>query len=136
MNKFIPGACLRRRIIPESDGEAAIINSLGDVNPYIIKASKGKQVLDIFLKRIFMLALSAVVRNLLKKQAPPLYLGQLQRQVIKPIQLIVERNSGLAISSLKTLHTPSHSLESTTWLLKDENGNDYAIFTGNTFIYQ
>ncbi|MCB0643004.1 MAG: MBL fold metallo-hydrolase, partial [Phaeodactylibacter sp.] len=34
--------------------------------------------------------------------------------------------------TIKVLHTPGHTMESTTYLLRDENGKDYAIFTGDT----
>ncbi len=34
--------------------------------------------------------------------------------------------------SIKVLHTPGHTLESTTYLLRDEQGKDYAIFSGDT----
>jgi hydroxyacylglutathione hydrolase len=34
--------------------------------------------------------------------------------------------------TIKVLHTPGHTMESTTFLLKDENGKDYAIFSGDT----
>ncbi len=34
--------------------------------------------------------------------------------------------------TIKVLHTPGHTMESTTFLLKDEKGKDYAIFSGDT----
>ena len=116
----------------ESNGEAAVIDPLRDVSGYIQMAeaskSKIKYVFEThfhadFISGHLTLANQTGARIVYGPQAEP-----------KFDAIVAEDNQVFEIGdvTLTVIHTPGHTLESTSFLLKDENGEEHCIFTGDT----
>ncbi|MEJ2003862.1 MAG: MBL fold metallo-hydrolase [Cyclobacteriaceae bacterium] len=116
----------------ESNGEAAIVDPLREVAPYIEMAesrnAKIKYVLETHFHADFVsghidLAKKTGARIVFGPNATPNYDAYIARdEEILPLGKI----------QIKILHTPGHTMESTTYLVIDEEGNEHAIFTGDT----
>ncbi len=116
----------------ESDGEVAIIDPLREVTPYIERAEKaGARIKYIFETHFHADFVSGHV-TLAKETGAPIVYGPLANPQFDAI--IAEDGQVFKIGkiSLKVLHTPGHTMESTTYLLKDEHGKNHAIFSGDT----
>ncbi len=116
----------------ESDGEVAIIDPLREVQPYIEKAEEaGAKIKYIFETHFHADFVSGHV-TLSEKTGAPIIYGPNANPDFDAI--IAEDNQEFKLGKLtfKVLHTPGHTMESTTYLLRDENGKDHAIFTGDT----
>jgi len=116
----------------ESNGEAVIIDPLREVDDYIKKAEKnGAQIKYIFETHFHADFVSGHV-TLAEKTGATIVYGPNANPSFDA--LIAEDNQVFKVGdiTLTALHTPGHTLESTTYLLKDENGKDIAIFSGDT----
>jgi glyoxylase-like metal-dependent hydrolase (beta-lactamase superfamily II)/rhodanese-related sulfurtransferase len=116
----------------ESNGEAVIIDPLRDVEPYIEKAKADNAKIKYVLETHFHADFVSGHLDLAKKTGATIVYGPtaqpgFQAYVAKDNELLKVGNV-----TIKVLHTPGHTMESTTFLLRDENGKDYAIFTGDT----
>lgn len=116
----------------ESDGEAAIIDPLRESEPYIKKAEKeGAQIKYIFETHFHADFVSGHV-DLAAKTGAKIVFGPNAKTEYD----IHEAKDGEVFSlgkiKIKVLHTPGHTLESTTYLLIDEKGKEHAIFSGDT----
>ena len=116
----------------ESNGEAVVIDPLRDVDEYIKLAeqnnSKIKYVIETHFHADFIsghLTLSNLTgaKIIYGPNADP----EFDAIIAKDNQVF---NFGNA--TLTTIHTPGHTLESTSFLLKDKNGKEHSIFTGDT----
>lgn len=116
----------------ESNGEAVIIDPLREIQPYVTKAeSRGariKYVLETHFHADFVsghldLARATGAQIVFGPTANPTYPAH-----------IAQDGEELKVGNvtIKILHTPGHTMESTTFLLQDEHGQDYALFTGDT----
>ncbi|MBR9832309.1 MBL fold metallo-hydrolase [bacterium] len=116
----------------ESNGEAVIIDPLREVDDYIKKAEKnGAQIKYIFETHFHADFVSGHV-TLAEKTGATIVYGPNANPSFDA--LIAEDNQVFKVGdiTLTALHTPGHTLESTTYLLKDEIGKDIAIFSGDT----
>ncbi|MFP4846637.1 MBL fold metallo-hydrolase [Winogradskyella sp. PE311] len=116
----------------ESEGEVAIIDPLREIQQYIDKAkannSKIKYILETHFHADFV---SGHVDLALKTGAKIVFgPGASTEYDIHSAKDGEELKIGKL--TIKVLHTPGHTLESTTYLLKDETGKDHAIFSGDT----
>lgn len=116
----------------ESQGEAAIIDPLRESQPYIEKAeTEGAKIKYIFETHFHADFVSGHVDLALKTGAQIIYGPNATTEYD-----IHEAKDGeifeLGKVKLKVLHTPGHTMESTTYLLIDENGKEHAIFSGDT----
>ncbi len=116
----------------ESKGEAAIIDPLREVSPYIDKANeRGAKIKYVFETHFHADFVSGHV-DLAKKAKAEIVFGPNAETTYN----ITKANDGdkfhIGDLEIEVLHTPGHTMESTTYLLKDENGKDYTIFTGDT----
>lgn len=115
-----------------SNGEAAIIDPLRETAPYMERLKKD----DVKLKYVFETHFHADFvsghLDLSKETGAPIVYGPKAEPAFDAI--IAEDGQVFHIGgiSITALHTPGHTLESTTYLLKDENGKDIAIFSGDT----
>ncbi|MEM6643219.1 MAG: MBL fold metallo-hydrolase [Bacteroidota bacterium] len=116
----------------ESDGEAAIIDPLRDPKPYIDKAAaKGSKIKFIFETHFHADFVSGHLELAGKTGATIVYgPGATTDYAIHQAKDGEEFEVGRL--KIKALHTPGHTLESTTYLLLDEEGNEHAIFSGDT----
>lgn len=116
----------------QSEGEAAIIDPLREVSPYIKRAADdGVQIKYIFETHFHADFVSGHV-TLAQKTGAPIVYGPNANTGFEAH--IAEDGEEFKIGkiTIKTLHTPGHTMESTTYLLRDENGKDHALFTGDT----
>lgn len=116
----------------ESEGEAAIVDPLRESHPYIEKAGKeGAQIKYIFETHFHADFVSGHV-DLASKTGATIVYGP----GAKTEYDIHEAKDGelfkLGKIQVKVLHTPGHTLESATFLVIDEKGNEHAIFSGDT----
>lgn len=116
----------------ESDGEVAIIDPLREVQPYIEKAEEAEAKVKYIFETHFHADFVSGHVTLSEKTGAPIIYGPNANPDFDAI--IAEDNQEFKLGKLtfKVLHTPGHTMESTTYLLKDENGKDHAIFTGDT----
>ncbi len=115
-----------------SDGEAAVIDPLRDVDEYLKKAEEmGVKIKYIFETHFHADFVSGHIELSNKTGAPIIY-GPLT-QAKFPIHLATDGEEfSIGKLKLKVMHTPGHTLESTCYLLEDENGAPYCVFTGDT----
>lgn len=115
-----------------SDGEAAVIDPLRDVDAYLKKAEEmGVKIKYIFETHFHADFVSGHL-ELSKKTGAPIVYGP-QTKAGFDIHMAADGEEfSIGKLKLKALHTPGHTLESTCYLLHDENGAPYCIFTGDT----
>lgn len=116
----------------ESNGEAAIIDPLREVNPYIELAKGRGTVIKYIFETHFHADFVSGHLDLNQKTGAEIVYGPLAKPEFEC--LIAEDGQEFKIGKLtiKTLHTPGHTLESTCYLLRDENGKDHSLFSGDT----
>lgn len=116
----------------ESEGEAAIIDPLREVQPYIDRAQRdGAQIKYIFETHFHADFVSGHV-TLSKQTNAPIVYGPHANPSFEAIIASDGQEFKIGKLTLKVLHTPGHTMESTTYLLRDASGKDYAIFSGDT----
>ncbi len=116
----------------ESEGEAAIIDPLREVKPYIKKAEEdGAKIKYIFETHFHADFVSGHV-TLSKETGASIVYGPTAKPSFEAIIAEDGQEFKLGKITIKVLHTPGHTMESSTFLLKDENGKDHAIFSGDT----
>ena len=116
----------------ESKGEVAIIDPLREVAPYIERAKKdGAEIKYVFETHFHADFVSGHV-TLSKETGAPIVYGPNANPSFDAIIAEDGQVFQLGEVTITALHTPGHTMESTTYLLRDPDGNDYAIFTGDT----
>ena len=115
-----------------SDGEAAIIDPLREVQPYLDRLKKDNVKLKYIFETHFHADFVSGHVDLSQKTGAPIVYGPTAQPSFKAI--IAEDNQVFEIGKIKikVLHTPGHTMESSTFLLIDENGKETAIFSGDT----
>ena len=115
-----------------SKGEAAIVDPLREIKPYLERAKKdGVEIKYIFETHFHADFVSGHV-DLAKATGAKIIYGPTAQPAFDCIIAKDGEEFKVGDFTLKTLHTPGHTMESTTYLLKDENGKDVAIFSGDT----
>ncbi len=116
----------------ESDGEVAIIDPLRETQPYIDKANSENAKIKYVFETHFHADFVSGHIDLAKKTGATIVFGPgaVTDYDIHSAKDGEEFKLGKVI--IKVLHTPGHTLESSTFLLIDENGKDHAIFSGDT----
>lgn len=116
----------------ESDGEVAIIDPLREVQQYIDLANENNAKIKYVFETHFHADFVSGHVDLAKKTGADIVFGPTAKMGFDAI--VAEDNQVFEIGKLKikVLHTPGHTLESSTFLLIDENGKDHAIFSGDT----
>ena len=116
----------------ESNGEAAIIDPLRDIDPYLELANERKAQIKYIFETHFHADFVSGHLDLSKVTNAPIIYGP-QTETKLPVHIAKDGEKfQLGELSIEVLHTPGHTLESTCYLLKDENGKDHCIFTGDT----
>ncbi|MEO9484614.1 MAG: MBL fold metallo-hydrolase [Ekhidna sp.] len=115
-----------------SEGEAAIIDPLRESEPYLKKAEKeGASIKYIFETHFHADFVSGHV-DLAKKSGGKVVYGAGAKAEFDFHEAQDGEVFELGKVKIKALHTPGHTLESTTYLLIDEDGKEHAIFSGDT----
>ena len=116
----------------ESNGEAAIIDPLRETKPYVEKAKeRGAKIKYVFETHFHADFVSGHV-DLAKKTGAEIVFGPNAQTEYNITVAEDGQKFFLGQLEIHVLHTPGHTMESSTFLLKDESGQDYAIFTGDT----
>jgi len=115
-----------------SENEAAIIDPLREVQPYLDRLEKDKVRLKYIFETHFHADFVSGHLDLSEKTGAPIVYGPTANPEFEAI--IAEDHQIFEIGKIKikVLHTPGHTLESSTFLLIDENGKESAIFSGDT----
>ncbi|WP_396635427.1 rhodanese-like domain-containing protein [Maribacter sp. R77961] len=116
----------------ESDGEVAIIDPLREVTPYIERAKAANATIKYIFETHFHADFVSGHVTLSKETGAPIIYGPTANPSFEAVIAEDGQEFRLGKLTIKTLHTPGHTMESTTYLLKDENGKDHAIFSGDT----
>lgn len=115
-----------------SENEAAIIDPLREVQPYLDRLEKDNVKLKYIFETHFHADFVSGHLDLSKKTSAPIIYGPTADPEFEAI--IAEDNQVFEIGKvkIKVLHTPGHTMESSTYLLIDEDGKETAIFSGDT----
>lgn len=115
-----------------SEGEAAIIDPLREVEPYLDRLQADNAKLKYIFETHFHADFVSGHLDLSKKTGAPIVYGPNAQCDFDCISASDGQLFELGKVKIKVLHTPGHTMESSCFLLIDENGNDYAVFTGDT----
>ena len=116
----------------ESNNEVAIIDPLREVDVYISKAkTSNSKIKYIFETHIHADFISGHL-NLAKKSGAVIVYGPKAETSFENIVAKEFQEFKIGDITIVAIHTPGHTIESTTYLLKDSSGKDHAIFTGDT----
>lgn len=116
----------------ESEGEAVIIDPLRETKPYLEKLAENGSKLKYIFETHFHADFVSGHIDLAEKTGATIVYGPTANTTFDIHQAKDGELLQLGNVSFKVLHTPGHTPESTTYLLKDEDGEDFAIFTGDT----
>ncbi|TXD53397.1 MULTISPECIES: MBL fold metallo-hydrolase [unclassified Polaribacter] len=116
----------------ESNGEVAIIDPLREVQDYIDKAEKANSKVKYIFETHFHADFVSGHVTLAEKTGAKIVFGptaktNFEATIAKDNQVFKVGNITITV-----LHTPGHTMESSCYLLKDENGKDHALFSGDT----
>lgn len=116
----------------ESNGEAVIIDPLRETQPYLDKLDKEGAKLKYIFETHFHADFVSGHIDLARKTGAKIVYGPNANTSYDIYQAEDGEEIIVGDISFKVLHTPGHTMESTTYLLRDEKGKDYALFTGDT----
>lgn len=117
----------------ESDGEAAIIDPLREVQPYIDQAAKNNAKIKYVFETHFHADFVSGHKDLAAKTGAAIVYGPTGMKLGFDA-IIAEDGQEFQVGKLriKLIHTPGHTMESSCYLLFNEQGKEEAIFTGDT----
>ena len=115
-----------------SNGEAAIIDPLREVSPYIERAEKDGVKIKYIFETHFHADFVSGHLTLAEKTGATIIFGPNANPKFDAHIAADNEEFTLGNVKIKVLHTPGHTMESSTYLLLDENGKEHAIFTGDT----
>ena len=115
-----------------SDGEAAVIDPLRETKPYIERAQKESVKIKYIFETHFHADFVSGHIDLAEKSGATIVYGPSAETGFK--SYIAKDNEEFRVGkiTIRVLHTPGHTPESSTFLLFDENGKEYCIFSGDT----
>ena len=116
----------------ESEGEAAIIDPLREIDSYIEKAANGKAKIKYVFETHFHADFVSGHLSLSKKTSAPIIFGPNANPSFKSIIAADGEKFQIGKISLELIHTPGHTMESSCYLLRNENDKEIAVFTGDT----
>lgn len=116
----------------ESEGEAVIIDPLRETAPYIEKLEKEGAKLKYIFETHFHADFVSGHLDLAQKTGATIVYGPGAVTEFDKHEAADGEEIRLGKVTLKILHTPGHTPESTTFLLLDETGKEHSIFTGDT----
>ncbi|MFN0728185.1 MBL fold metallo-hydrolase [Polaribacter gochangensis] len=116
----------------ESNGEVAIIDPLREVSPYMERAKKDNAKIKYIFETHFHADFVSGHVTLAKNTGAKIVFGPNAETNYEAY--IAKDNEEFKIGDITiiALHTPGHTMESTSYLLRDKNGKDYALFSGDT----
>lgn len=116
----------------ESDGEAVVIDPLREVAPYIQKAERNGATIKYVLETHFHADFVSGHLDLAKKTGAKIVYGPTAAPDFEFYPAKDGEELKIGKATIKVLHTPGHTMESTCYLLKDEQGKEIGLFSGDT----
>jgi hydroxyacylglutathione hydrolase len=116
----------------ESNGEAVVIDPLREVEPYLRKAESNNATIKYVFETHFHADFVSGHLDLSKKTGAPIVYGPNAKPAFDAIIATDGQEFKVGDVTLKVLHTPGHTMESTCYLLRDENGKEAGLFSGDT----
>ena len=116
----------------ESKGEVAIIDPLREVQPYIDKVEQSQAKIKYIFETHFHADFVSGHVTLAERTGAPIVFGPNANPTFKAHIAKDGEVFKLGEITITALHTPGHTMESTSYLLKDKDGKDYALFSGDT----
>lgn len=116
----------------ESNGEAAVIDPLRDIDTYLELSNERKAKIKYIFETHFHADFVSGHIDLAKTTDAPIVYGP-DTVTMFPAHIAKDGEKFMVGElTIEVLHTPGHTLESTCYLLKDEAGNNHCVFTGDT----
>ena len=115
-----------------SNGEAAIIDPLRETQPYLDRLQRDSVRLKYIFETHFHADFVSGHLDLSRETTAPIVFGPNASCEFDCITAKDGQEFKIGNITIKALHTPGHTMESTTYLLLDENQKEYAIFSGDT----
>lgn len=115
-----------------SNGEAAIVDPLREIKPYLDRLAKDNVKLKYIFETHFHADFVSGHVDLSNKTGAEIVYGPTAKAAFKCITAKDNELFIIGKIAIQVLHTPGHTMESSTFLLKDEHGKDYCIFSGDT----
>lgn len=116
----------------ESDGEVAIIDPIRDTNSYLEMANKDGATIKYIFETHFHADFVSGHVDLAQQTGATIVYGSEAKPFFDFYGAKDSEVFTIGNIKIKAIHTPGHTLESTTYLLLDEQGKEHAIFTGDT----
>ncbi len=116
----------------ESKGEAVVIDPLREVEPYIQKAARNHAKIKYVLETHFHADFVSGHLDLSKKTGAAIVFGPNANPEFEAHIATDQEELKIGELTIKVLHTPGHTMESTCYLLKNEKGKEVALFSGDT----
>ncbi|HEY0355648.1 MAG TPA: rhodanese-like domain-containing protein [Flavisolibacter sp.] len=116
----------------ESNGEAAIVDPLRDIDAYLQLASERGSTIKYIFETHFHADFVSGHIDLAQATGASIIYGPKTETAFKVHVARDGESFTIGGLTIEVLHTPGHTLESTCYLLKDENGKDHCVFTGDT----
>lgn len=116
----------------ESDGEAAIIDPLREIQPYVSKAKYSGATIKYILETHFHADFVSGHIDLAKETGAKIVYGPTAEANFEILRAEDRQVLKLGKVSIEVLHTPGHTMESSCFLLRDEEGKIHSVFTGDT----
>tara|TARA_B110000037_G_scaffold167491_1_gene189686 strand:- start:18297 stop:19706 length:1410 start_codon:yes stop_codon:yes gene_type:complete len=116
----------------ESNGEVAIIDPLREVSPYLERAKKDNAIIKYVFETHFHADFVSGHVTLAKETGATIVYGPTASPTFEALIAKDTQEFRLGDITIVALHTPGHTLESTSYLLRNEKGEDYALFSGDT----
>lgn len=115
-----------------SENEALIIDPLRETKPYLDRLAKDGVTLKYIFETHFHADFVSGHLDLSEKTGAPIIYGPTAKPDFEAIIATDNQIFEIGKIKIKVLHTPGHTMESSTYLLIDENGKEHAIFSGDT----
>jgi hydroxyacylglutathione hydrolase len=116
----------------ESNGEAAVVDPLRDIDAYLQLASERKATIKYIFETHFHADFVSGHIDLAKATGAAIVYGPKTETSFDVHVAKDGEKFALGKIDIEVLHTPGHTLESSCYLLKDENGKNHCVFTGDT----
>lgn len=116
----------------QSGNEAAVIDPLREYQPYLDLAAKNQAEIKYIFETHFHADFVSGHLDLAAKTGADIVFGPNAHTNFKSVSATDGQEFKLGKLTIKVIHTPGHTLESTCYLLSDENGKAHSIYTGDT----
>lgn len=116
----------------ESEGEAAIFDPLREVQPYLDRAAEDQAQIKYVFETHFHADFVSGHLDLQKKAGAEIVFGPNAKPAYEATTAEDGQEFKVGKATVRVIHTPGHTMESSCYLLIDEDGKEHGIITGDT----